>query len=386
MSFLILIIGFFFLIKGADMFVEGAASIARKFNVPAMIIGLTIVAMGTSAPEAAVSITSSLAGQNDMSVANVVGSNFFNILVVLGVSSIIAKLPVQRNTIKKDAPFLLLVSALLLLFGLNLNINRIEGLIFLAVFTYFLVDTVKSAKKRDAPFLLLVSALLLLFGLNLNINRIEGLIFLAVFTYFLVDTVKSAKKSSQETANEAATTMDIEVAEESSMPKTILLSIIGVVGIVLGGDMVVNSATDIATSFGMSANLVGLTIVAVGTSLPEFVTSVVAIRKGETEIAIGNVIGSNIFNILLVLGLAATISPITISTLALIDVLFMVAITVLLYFFMKKDNSLVKSQGIMVVITVLLYFFMKKDNSLVKSQGIIFLVIYVAYMAYTIIR
>lgn len=315
MSFLILIIGFFFLIKGADMFVEGAASIARKFNVPAMIIGLTIVAMGTSAPEAAVSITSSLAGQNDMSVANVVGSNFFNILVVLGVSSIIAKLPVQRNTIKKDA-----------------------------------------------PFLLLVSALLLLFGLNLNINRIEGLIFLAVFTYFLVDTVKSAKKSSQETANEAATTMDIEVAEESSMPKTILLSIIGVVGIVLGGDMVVNSATDIATSFGMSANLVGLTIVAVGTSLPEFVTSVVAIRKGETEIAIGNVIGSNIFNILFVLGLAATISPITISTLALIDVLFMVAITVLLYFFMKKDNSLV------------------------KSQGIIFLVIYVAYMAYTIIR
>ncbi|MEW9076877.1 calcium/sodium antiporter [Terrisporobacter glycolicus] len=315
MSFLLLIIGFFFLIKGADLFVEGASSIAKKFNVPAMVIGLTIVAMGTSAPEAAVSITSSLAGQNDMSVANVVGSNFFNILVVLGVSAIIAKLPVQKGTIKKDA-----------------------------------------------PFLLLVSALLLLFGLNLNISRIEGLILLAVFAYFLIDTVKSAKKSSQETANEAATTMDVEVAGQSSMPKTILLSIIGVVGIVLGGDMVVDSATDIATSFGMSANLVGLTIVAIGTSLPEFVTSVVAIKKGETEIAIGNVIGSNIFNILLVLGLATTISPITISAFALIDVIFMVAITVLLYFFMKKDNSLV------------------------KSQGIIFLILYVAYMAYTIMR
>jgi len=315
MSFLLLIIGFFFLIKGADLFVEGASSIAKKFNVPAMVIGLTIVAMGTSAPEAAVSITSSLAGQNDMSVANIVGSNFFNILVVLGVSAIIAKLPVQKGTIKKDA-----------------------------------------------PFLLLVSALLLLFGLNLNISRIEGLILLAVFTYFLIDTIRSAKKGSQETANEAATTMDVEVAEESSIPKTILLSIIGVVGIVLGGDMVVNSATDIATSFGMSANLVGLTIVAIGTSLPEFVTSVVAIKKGETDIAIGNVIGSNIFNILLVLGLAATISPITISTFALIDVIFMVSITVLLYLFMKKDNSLV------------------------KSQGIIFLVVYVAYMAYTIVR
>ena len=139
MSFLLLLIGFFFLIKGADLFVEGAASIARKFNVPAMIIGLTIVAMGTSAPEAAVSITSSLAGQNDMSVANVVGSNFFNILVVLGVSSILAKLPVQEDTIKKDTPFLLLVSALLLLFGFNLNIGRIEGIIFLVLFAYFLV-------------------------------------------------------------------------------------------------------------------------------------------------------------------------------------------------------------------------------------------------------
>lgn len=315
MTFLILIIGFFFLIKGADLFVDGAASIARRFNVPAMVIGLTIVAMGTSAPEAAVSITSSLAGQNDMSVANVVGSNLFNILVVLGVSSIIAKLPVQKDTIKKDT-----------------------------------------------PFLLLVSGLLLLFGLNLNINRIEGLILLVLFTYFLINTIKTAKKGSPEAVNEAATTMDIEVAEESSIPKTILISIIGVVGIVLGGDMVVNSATDIATSFGMSANLVGLTIVAVGTSLPEFVTSVVAIRKGETEIAIGNVIGSNIFNILLVLGLAAAISPITISTFALIDLIFMVCITVLLYFFMKKDNSLV------------------------KSQGIIFLVIYIAYITYTIVR
>ncbi|MBC6695910.1 calcium/sodium antiporter [Terrisporobacter mayombei] len=312
MSFLILIIGFFLLIKGADIFVEGAASIARRFNVPAMVIGLTIVAMGTSAPEAAVSITSSLAGQNDMSVANVVGSNFFNILMVLGVSSIIATLPVQQSTIKKDAPFLLLVSGLLLLFGLDLKIGRTEGLILLAVFAYFLIDTVRTAKKGSSE--------------------------------------------------ESATTMDVEINENDSMIKTILLSILGIVGIVIGGDMVVNSATDIATSFGMSANLVGLTIVAVGTSLPEFVTSIVAIKKGETEIAIGNVIGSNIFNILLVLGLATAISPITISFLALTDIIFMVAITVLLFLFMKKNSSLV------------------------KSQGIILVAIYIAYMAYTIMR
>ena len=317
MLFLILIIGFFFLIKGADIFVDGAASIAKKFNVPSMIIGLTIVAMGTSAPEAAVSITSSLAGQNDMSVANVVGSNFFNILMVLGVSSLIAKLPVEKNTIKKDAPFLIIVSTLLLLFGLDLKISRIEGIILLVLFTYFLIDTIKSAKisNKNTP-----------------------------------------------TDEIATTTIENEIVNEISMPKTLLLCVIGIIGIVIGGDMVVNSATSIATAFGMSANLVGLTIVAVGTSLPEFVTSIVAIKKGETEIAIGNVIGSNLFNILLVLGLATTIYPITISILALIDISFMVAITILLYLFMKKDCSLVKKHGLILVI------------------------IYITYMIYTILR
>ena len=312
MSFLLLLIGFFFLIKGADLFVEGSASIARKFNVPAMVIGLTIVAMGTSAPEAAVSITSSLAGQNDMSVANVVGSNFFNILVVLGVSAILAKLPVQKDTIKKDTPFLLLISGLLLLFGFDLNINRIEGIMLLVLFAYFLISTVKNAKNSSIAL--------------------------------------------EEIA------VEMEVSQEVPMIKTILLSIVAVVGIVIGGDMVVNSATEIATTFGMSANLVGLTIVAVGTSLPEFVTSVVAIKKGETEIAIGNVIGSNIFNILLVLGLATTIKPITISTLAFFDLVFMF------------------------IITVILYIFMKKDYSLIKKHGFVFVSIYVAYMTYTIIR
>lgn len=317
MSFIILIIGFFFLIKGADLFVDGAASIARKFNIPSMIIGLTIVAMGTSAPEAAVSITSSLSGQNDMSVANVVGSNFFNILVVLGVSSLISKLPVQKNTIKKDTPFLLIVSGLLLVFGINKYISRIEGLILLIVFVYFLYSTVKMAK--------------------------------------------SATNLDSSSDNEIALA-ESDTTTQTPILKTVILSVIGILGIVIGGDMVVDSSTSIATLFGMSANLVGLTIVAIGTSLPEFVTSIVAIKKGETEIAIGNVIGSNIFNILLVLGLATFISPITISTLALIDIIFMLCITILLYLFMKKDYSLL------------------------KKHGIILVGIYIVYMSYTIIR
>lgn len=320
MSFLILIIGFALLIKGADVFVEGASSVAKRFNVPPMLIGLTIVAMGTSAPEAAVSISSSLAGQNDMSIANVVGSNFFNILIVLGVSAIIAKLPVEKNTIKKDTPFLVFISTLLIILGLNFKISRFDGLVLLLLFVFFLVNMIKS---------------------NLG------------------------QKNSDVSAGESAIAIEaVEVAESevSSLPKTIVICLIGIVGIVWGGDLVVDSATKIATAFGMSANLVGLTIVAMGTSLPEFVTSVIAVRKGETEIAIGNVIGSNIFNILLVLGLAAVIHPMTISLFALIDTIFMT------------------------LITVLLYIFMKKNNCLSKAHGFIFIAIYIAYMAYTIIR
>lgn len=319
MSFILLIIGFALLIKGADVFVDSSASIAKRFNVPSMIIGLTIVAMGTSAPEAAISVTSSLAGLNDMSIANVVGSNFFNILVVLGVSSILAKLPVQNSTVKKDTPFLILISALLLIFALDFKLGRIEGIVFLGLFAYFLYYTIKSAKNSIS-----------------NNDELD---------------IENGSSSSE-----------LAIDESYSMPKTLIHCIIGVISIVVGGDVVVDSASTIAANFGMSANLVGLTIVAVGTSLPEFVTSIVAIKKGETDIAIGNVIGSNIFNILLVLGLAATINPMGVTLVSLIDIIFMV------------------------LITILLFVMIRKDNSLVKKQGIILVVIYVIYMAYTIIR
>ena len=214
MIYIFLIIGFILLIKGADFFVEGAASIARKFNVPSMIIGLTIVAMGTSAPEAAVSVTSSLAGQNDISVANVVGSNFFNILVVIGISSIITRLPVQKNTIKKDTPLLIISCILLLLFSSNSNISTVEGISFLIFFTYFLIITIKSAKDSDNEFVTEVQ------------TTAEG---------------------------EAA----LEMVKDISIFKTILLSVIGIIGIIYGGDMVVDSATKIAKTLGMSANLIG---------------------------------------------------------------------------------------------------------------------------------
>lgn len=304
-NLLLLLVGFILLIKGADLFVEGSSSIAKKFKIPTMIIGLTIVAMGTSAPEASVSITSSLIGQNDMSVANVVGSNFFNILVVLGVSSLISKLPVKDNTIKNDVPFLIFISIISLIFAIDLKISRFEGFIFLSLFTWFILSLIKNAK----------------------LNKEE-----------------------------------VEVVNELPMFKTILYVIVGLAGIVLGGDLTVDGASAIATQFGLSENLIGLTIVAVGTSLPEFVTSVIATRKGETEIAIGNVVGSNIFNILFVLGIASVISPMTISIEVGIDIIFMIFITILLFTNVKQEK-----------------FIMKK-------HGLIYLVMYITYMLYTILR
>ena len=304
MSFILLLIGFLLLIKGADYFVDSASAIARKFHIPSMIIGLTIVSIGTSLPELSVSLTSALIGKNDLAVANVVGSNIFNILMGLGVTSIISKLPIEKNTIENDIPFLNIIGSILLIMMLNLTLNRFEGI--------------------------------LLIGLLIG------------FLFYIIKPVLNNKEESN---------------EESKLSfKTILLGILGAVGIILGGDMVVDSASNIAKMFGMSQNLIGLTVVALGTSLPEFVTSVIAGIKGENEIAVGNIIGSNIFNILMILGISSIISPIVISFISVIDIMFMIAIGILLYVFVVKSKALK------------------------RYQGIVFIFLYIGYISYTIFR
>lgn len=308
MSFILLLVGFIFLIKGADYFVEGSSNIAKKFKISPMIIGLTIVALGTSMPELSVSITSSLIGKNDMSLANVVGSNMFNILMALGTSSLIINLPIKKDSIKFDIPFLIGIGILLLLMLFDLKLSIFEGLILIGIFVFYLWKTLKPMlKKRN----------------------------------------KDIKENEE---------------KNKSMFKMIVISLVGIIGIIIGGDMVVDNASKIAEIFGMSQNLIGLTIVAVGTSLPEFVTSIMAIKKGENEIAIGNVVGSNIFNILLILGVSSVVNPLMVNIVGLIDVLFMVASSVLLYLFIRKNKNL---------------------N---RYQGIIFILLYVGYIIYTIIR
>lgn len=316
MDFIILIIGFFLLIKGADIFVDGASSIAKKIGIPSVIVGLTIVSLGTSAPELAVSLISSFNGNNGIAVGNVLGSNLFNTLVVLGGTAIVAPLLIKKSTIKRDYIATLVVTILtcFLIFGL---VPKSENML----------------------------------------SRISGIILLVVCVVYMFILVKAAKKDSVK---------DEENTSEIKMSKNILLSLIGVVGIVFGGNLVVDSATNIAYALGMSEKLVGLTIVAVGTSLPELVTSIVAALKGENDIALGNVLGSNIFNLVLILGASATISPIVVSGVMLIDFIILIAVTLF--------------------IGALIFFNKKEDKRLGRLEGIILVGIYVAYLAYIIMR
>lgn len=316
MDFIILIIGFFLLIKGAEIFVDGASSIAKKIGIPSVIVGLTIVSLGTSAPELAVSLISSFNGNNGIAVGNVLGSNLFNTLVVLGGTAIVAPLLIKKSTIKRDYIATLVVTILtcFLIFGL---VPKSENML----------------------------------------SRISGIILLVVCIAYMFILVKAAKKDSVK---------DEENTSEIKMSKNILLSLIGVVGIVFGGNLVVDSATNIAYALGMSEKLVGLTIVAVGTSLPELVTSIVAALKGENDIALGNVLGSNIFNLVLILGASATISPITVLGVMLIDFIILIAVTLF--------------------IGALIFFNKKEDKRLGRLEGIILVGIYVAYLAYIIMR
>lgn len=305
------IIGFVLLVKGADFFVEGSGSVAKKFNIPVFIIGMTIVAMGTSAPECAVSISASLRGINGMAISNVIGSNIFNLLVVCGVCALFQPLVIKKETLKKEFPFSVLVAVIIGVMGLA----------------------------------------------GMMVGHMDGIILVVIFALFLYWMVRSAKKSMQ--AGE-----DVEAEEIKDLPIWKCLVFIGggLVAIVIGGQMVVNCSETIARGFGLSETLIGLTICSIGTSLPELVTSVVAAKKNQAGMALGNVIGSNIFNILLVGGLASAISPIAMNMNNLIDIVILVAVS--LY------------------IMILVW----RKQLLTRAGGVSMLAIYAAYMVYICVR
>ena len=310
LSFALLIAGFILLVKGADFFVDGSSSIAKLLKIPSIVIGLTIVAFGTSAPEAAVSIIAGIQKSNDIAVGNVIGSNMFNLLVVLGVSAAIKPVHIKEQIIKKDYPFMLIASALLSIMSYDVLLGGSENMI----------------SRGDALILL---------------------IFMGIFLYSVISSALRSRKE-----NIAGGEDDIP---SYGIGKSLLFTIGGLAGIIIGGQFVVDSASDIAIRFGMSQTLVGLTIVAVGTSLPELVTSVVAARKGESDIAIGNVVGSNIFNILFVLAASAVISPMNINAQCLFDLLVLMAVTVVAYIFCATKKSVNRIEGIVLVLLYAAY-------------------------------
>ena len=271
MTYIWLIVGFVLLVKGADFFVDGSAAAARLLRVPSVVIGLTVVAMGTSAPEAAVSITAGLTGNNDIAFSNIVGSNAFNLLVVVGVCACIRAFPVDREVLKRDFPICIIATLVLLLFALDGGLSRLDGVVLLLLMAVYLAFTVRAALRG-----------------------------------------RSAAE---------------EDRGKISPVKSILFMIGGLAAVIIGGDLVVDSASAIAESFGLSQSLIGLTIVAVGTSLPELVTSIVAAHKGESGLAIGNVVGSNLFNILFILGMSSTVRPITVAPQSLVNTALVLVFT-----------------------------------------------------------
>ena len=302
-----LIGGFVLLIKGADIFVEGASKLAAKLNIPPIVIGLTIIAFGTSAPEAAISITSAMSGNVDLAIGNVIGSNIMNVLLILGISGCIARLRVNNNTYRYEIPFVMAITLILLVLGkFGGSVDRFDGVLLWALFLLFLFYLYRLVKK----------------GEDVPIDEIE------------------------------------ELDEKDTLFRLGLMIILGIAAIVIGSNMTINSATYIAKEIGISQRLIGLTIIAFGTSLPELVTSLTAAWKGKSDLAIGNIIGSNIFNILFVLGTTALISPtaITFESGFIIDGIVAIGALFLLYAFIDDRHHLKKSGAIIMLIGYIAYF------------------------------
>lgn len=334
MAYILLIIGFVFLVKGADWFVSGSSSIASYFRIPSFIIGLTIVACGTGLPEAAISMTAAVREANGIVIGNVLGSNLFNLLVALGAAAAVRACPVEKSAVRFEYPLSVLTALLLMLFcvaGRTVN--------------------------GDAAFV---------------VSRLEGLLLLAVFGVFLFAAVGKGKDVAEQVPPDAADNDDANSNKTSSAIKknsvaafpvrSAIAVFAGAVGVIIGGDMVVGAATTIAEAFGIDETIIGLTVVALGTSLPELVTGVVAARKGETDIAIGNVIGSNIFNLTVVLGLSAAIHPIEVTPDALWDI------------------------GILLAAGALAFVPLVKHRAVTRGWGVALMISYAAYLGYIIMR
>ncbi|NLY81392.1 MAG: calcium/sodium antiporter [Clostridiales bacterium] len=310
MSYILLAIGFLLLIKGADYFVSGASGLAKKLRVPALLIGMTIVAFGTSAPEAAVSISATLKGNSGIAIGNILGSNLFNASFIIGLAALLYPLAVEKQTVKKEIPIMLLSALALLALG---------------------ADTFLTGSS-----------------IPMTLERGDGIVLLLLFSVFMYYSIEVARNSRE--------SMEIEdVVMKGEYIKLVVYTLGGVIGIIVGGNFVVTSATEIATSFGLSETIIGLTIVAIGTSLPELVTSVVAALKKQPDIAVGNIVGSNIFNGLFIIGVSSVISPLVIDDSLIVELILNVIITIVLLWFSRSHHRISKIEGAILLCSYLIY-------------------------------
>ena len=347
-NIVLLVLGVIIVLKGADWLTDGAVNIATRFGVSQMVIGLTIVAMGTSMPEFCVSMVSALKGTPDLAVGNVVGSNTLNTLLIVGCSALVAPIMVKRSSVKRDIPFAVVASLLMLLFCLDGAIGRVDAAVLFAGFCLFMFVTLKYAKTTEE---------------HAETVATSGA---AMATAAAASTSVSEASTSQTSAPEASTSQtsapeaptsqsSASEASVASMLKAIVMLVVGLLCLIAGSNMFVDNASFVASSLGVSDAVIGLTIVAGGTSLPELATSMVSAKKGNSDIAIGNVIGSNVFNILMIIGITGLVKPMHIAGITTLDLIMMLASMLLMWFFCRTTYKVKRWEGAVLTIVYLAY-------------------------------
>ena len=334
-NIVLLVLGVIIVLKGADWLTDGAVNIATRFGVSQMVIGLTIVAMGTSMPEFCVSMVSALKGTPDLAVGNVVGSNTLNTLLIVGCSALVAPIMVKRSSVKRDIPFAVVASLLMLLFCLDGAIGRVDAAVLFAGFCLFMFVTLKYAKTTEEHAAAVATS--------------------GAATTTGISEASTSQASSSEASSSETSAQEASQASGTSMLKAIVMLVVGLLCLIAGSNMFVDNASFVASSLGVSDAVIGLTIVAGGTSMPELATSMVSAKKGNSDIAIGNVIGSNVFNILMIIGITGLVKPMHIAGITTLDLIMMLASMLLMWFFCRTTYKVKRWEGAVLTIIYLAY-------------------------------
>lgn len=350
-NIVLLVLGVIIVLKGADWLTDGAVNIATRFGVSQMVIGLTIVAMGTSMPEFCVSMVSALKGTPDLAVGNVVGSNTLNTLLIVGCSALVAPIMVKRSSVKRDIPFAVVASLLMLLFCLDGAIGRVDAAVLFAGFCLFMFVTLKYAKTTEGPAAAVATsgaAMATAAAASTSVSETPT-------SQTSAPEASTSQPSSSEASSSETLAQEASQASGTSMLKAVVMLVVGLLCLIAGSNMFVDNASFVASSLGVSDAVIGLTIVAGGTSMPELATSMVSAKKGNSDIAIGNVIGSNVFNILMIIGITGLVKPMHIAGITTLDLIMMLASMLLMWFFCRTTYKVKRWEGAVLTIIYLAY-------------------------------